>query len=102
VATALAGCAHRASVQPAAPDAVTFGYEGPADAATLRGTFTGWRAVPLARAGRRFQVTLAVPPGRHEYRLEVRRGGAFEVVFPAEAERVSDDYGGENAVLRVP
>jgi outer membrane biogenesis lipoprotein LolB len=103
LAAALAACAPRASVQPAAQEGmVAFFYDGAADGVVLRATFTGWQPVPLARVGGRFQITVAVPLGRHEYRLEVRRGEAVVVVLPEDAERVADGFGGENAIIRVP
>lgn len=105
-ALALASCASRqavaaAAARPAAEGTVTFEWTGPADAAWVAGTMTGWERVPLAREGRRFSVALAVPEGRHEYRMEVEVGGTRRVVLPPDAERVDDGFGGENAVLRV-
>lgn len=102
-ALAVAGCAPRAAavVRASKGNTVTFEWTGPADEAFLSGTMTGWRRVPLAREGRRFSTTLEVPPGRHEYRLEVRVGGMLTPVLPERAERAEDGYGGENAVLRV-
>jgi hypothetical protein len=102
-ALALASCAPRAAaiVRPAREGAVVFEWTGPADAVFVAGTMTGWQRVPLARKGGRFSSALAVPAGRHEYRLEVRVGGALTVILPEGAERVEDGYGGENAVLRV-
>jgi hypothetical protein len=101
-ALALASCAPRATavVRPARDGTVSFEWNGPADEVFLTGTMTGWRRVPLARRGGRFSTTLAVPPGRHEYRLEVHVGGTLTVVLPRGAERAEDGYGGENAVLR--
>jgi hypothetical protein len=102
-ALALASCAPRATaiVRPAAEGTVSFEWTGPADAVFVSGTMTGWAPVELRRTHGRFASALAVPPGRHEYRLEVRVGGALTAVLPPEAERVDDGFGGENGVLRV-
>lgn len=97
---AFAACAPRAVVRPADGGRVSFAWTGAADAVWLSGTMTGWERVPLARRGGRFAVALDVPPGRHEYRLEVESAGALRIVLPEGAERVDDGYGGENAVLR--
>jgi hypothetical protein len=99
---ALAGCAPAATVRTTVSDGeATFAWTGDADAVFLAGTPTAWKRVPLARDGRRFRVRVPVPPGRHEYRLEVEAGGAVRTVLPDGAERVEDGFGGENAVLRV-
>jgi len=102
-ALALAACTPRAAaiVRPAAEGTISFEWTGPADAVFLSGTMTGWAPVALRREGGRFSVALAVPPGRHEYRLEVVVGNERTVVLPKAAERADDGFGGENAVLRV-
>jgi hypothetical protein len=68
----------------------------------LLGTMTGWRLLPLERRGRAFELSLDLPPGRYEYRLEVRDNTGVHEVFPEGAERADDGFGGENAVLRIP
>jgi hypothetical protein len=102
-ALALAACAPGAAavVRPGAEGTTTFEWTGPADAVFLQGTMTGWARVPLRRRDGRFALSLAVPAGRHEYRLEVQVGAALTPVFPPRAERADDGFGGENAVLRV-
>jgi hypothetical protein len=101
-AGALAACAPRATVVPGGPERpTTFRYAGPGDAVALVGDMTGWSPAALARSGGGWALSLPLPPGRYEYRLEVRRGGRVEPAWPAGAERVEDGYGGENAVLRV-
>ena len=98
---ALAACATagvRASVE---DGTATFTWTGQADAVYLVGTPTEWRRVPLLRDGHRFTVRLPIPPGRHEYRLEVEAEGTVRTALPEDAERVEDGFGGENAVLRV-
>ncbi|ACL67202.1 conserved hypothetical protein [Anaeromyxobacter dehalogenans 2CP-1] len=109
---ALAGagaCAPRATVRAPARASTqgeraptVFTFRGPAEAVALRGTMTGWDALPLEREGDRFVLAISLASGRYEYRFEVRRGGELRIVLPADAERVDDGFGGENAVLRVP
>jgi len=101
LALALAACAPRAIVGATAGGAVSFAWTGEADEVFVAGTMTGWRPVPLARRGGRFETTLSVAPGRHEYRLELRKAGEVRIVLPDGVERADDGYGGENAVLRV-
>jgi hypothetical protein len=97
----LAACAHRATVRPEGDGRVVFAWDGAAEAAWVCGTMTSWSRVPLQRVDGGLQVTLAVPPGRHEYRLEVLEKTGIRVVVPPGAEVVADGFGGENAVLRV-
>lgn len=100
---ALCACATpRVTVRPAGPERVVFRVAGPADAVELRGTMTGWSAVPLERRGRDFLLALPLAAGRYEYRLEVRRGAVVEHVLADGAERADDGFGGENGVIRVP
>lgn len=101
-AVALGACAPRVEIRPRGRGAAVFLYEGRADEVRLVGTMTGWRAVPLERSGDRFHLSLALPDGRYEYRLQVYRGESLHEVLPEHAERVSDGFGGENAILRIP
>lgn len=99
---ALSGCAPRAAVRPGGAGHPThLRYDGAAEAVALTGDMTGWSPVALAPDGAGFALDLVLPPGRYEYRLEVRRAGRVEPVLPAGAERTGDGFGGENAVLRV-
>lgn len=98
---ALLACVPRAAVRSSGAGETVFRYGGSAEAVALRGTMTGWRAVPLDRRGRDFRIVLALGPGRYEYRLEVRRGETVDVWLPEGAEHVPDGFGGENAVLRL-
>ena len=100
-ALALAACAPRATVRPQADGQVVFAWDGKAEAAWVCGSMTGWSRVPMQPVGGRLEVSLAVPPGRHEYRLEVLEKTGIRVVIPPGAEVVEDGFGGENAVLRV-
>lgn len=101
LALALAACAPRATVRPVGEGRVVFAWDGAGEAAWVRGTMTGWGRVPLVRSGGRLEVTLQVPAGRHEYRLEVAETTGVRVVLPPGAEVADDGFGGENAVLRV-
>jgi hypothetical protein len=104
LAASLLACAPRTGIRSGAAEATVFRFGGRAQAVALRGSMTGWRAIPLERRGRSFQVALRLEPGRYEYRLEVQHGGAVEVEvwLPEGAEHVPDGFGGENAVLRIP
>lgn len=72
-----------------------------ARAVVLSGTMTGWRPSPLERHGKDFELALELPPGRHEYRLEILDDSGRHVVFSEGSERTADGFGGENAVVRV-
>lgn len=65
----------------------------------IRGDFTGWNTVRLARRDGTFFVSLAVTPGSH--RLVVRvDGGAWKPA--ANTPAVDDDFGGRVGLLLVP
>ncbi|HET6922815.1 MAG TPA: hypothetical protein VFI16_06675 [Anaeromyxobacteraceae bacterium] len=100
-ALALSSCAPRATVRPAGNGQVVFAWNGEAEAAWVSGTMTGWKRIPLLRGGGHLEVTLAVHPGRHEYRLEVLEKTGIRIVLPPGVEQVEDGFGGENAVLRM-
>lgn len=96
-------CAPAVTVRPQrAPGRTLFRVETSAREVLLSGTMTGWRGLPLERRGGAFELDLELPPGRHEYRLEVRDTKGVRLAYPAGAERVDDGFGGENAVLRIP
>jgi hypothetical protein len=97
----LSACATAGARATVADGEATFTWTGEADAVYLAGTPTSWRRVPLPREDGRFTLRLRVPPGRHEYRLEVESGGVVRAVLPPGSERVEDGFGGENAILRV-
>ena len=98
-----AACAPRVTVRTGDGAGTTvFSVRSSAGAVTLTGSMTGWQPRPLVRRGDRFELDLALPPGRYEYRLEeTSGGGASNVIFPEGVERTPDGFGGENALLRV-
>ena len=99
-----AGCAPRATIRQRAVDGAPralFVYRGDAEAVVLRGSMTRWSPLPMHLHGSAWEVELALPPGRYEYRIEVRAKGVTRMVIPDDAERVDDDFGSENGVLRV-
>lgn len=99
----LAACAPRMAVRTTpSRGEVVFEYRGEARQVVLAGTMTGWRPVPLRRAGDRFELALTLHPGRYEYRLEVLDAAGRHTSVPDDAERADDGFGGENAVLRIP
>lgn len=100
-ASALA-CAAPVSVRPGDRERPTvFRVRCDGCAVVLSGTMTHWRPTPLQRHGDAFELTLHLPPGRHEYRLEILDDRGTHVVFSEGAERTTDGFGGENAVIRV-
>ena len=96
-------CAPAVTVRPGSGAGPTiFRVEASAQQVVLSGTMTGWRGQPLERRQGAFELRLELPPGRYEYRLELRDTTGARVVHPRDAERVADGFGGENAVLRIP
>ncbi len=103
LAAAVACAAPAVVVRPGSGSAATeFRVRADAPSVVLTGTMTGWRPVPLVRRDGAFELALRLPPGRYEYRLEVREDGAIHPVWPEGVERADDGFGGENAVLRIP
>jgi hypothetical protein len=95
-------CAPSVSVRPGGAEHPTiFRVHVRARAVVLSGTMTRWHPMQLERRGGDFVLALDVPPGRHEYRLEVLDDAGAHVVFSEGVERTDDGFGGENAVLRV-
>ena len=95
-------CAPAATVRPGGQEApCVFHVHSSAQAVLLSGTMTDWRSVPLVRRGRDFELSLQLPPGRYEYRLEEQTAAGPRAVVPPGAERAADGFGGENLMLRV-
>lgn len=73
-----------------------------AQSVAIAGTFNDWRpeVSPMMMVGKgRWIKDLSLPPGIHEYCLVV--DGYKWVPDPRARETVSNDYGGQNAVLKV-
>ena len=101
-ATLALACAPPITVRPGERGQPTvFRVHCDARAVLLSGTMTGWRPRQLERHGKDFELALDLPPGRHEYRLEVLDDAGEHVVFSEGSERTADGFGGENAVVRV-
>jgi hypothetical protein len=99
---AAAACAPAVIVRPAGDGNPTlFRVKSSASAVTLAGSMTRWRPVPLERRGGTFELRLALPPGRYEYRLEAVDDSGPHPLFPDGVERADDGFGGENAILRI-
>ncbi len=95
-------CAPAVTVRPGGRSGPTLFRVQSSRPVVLSGTMTGWHALPLERRGDAFELSLDLGPGRYEYRLEVRDETGVRLVYPRNAERVDDGFGGENAVLRIP
>jgi len=81
---------------------VTFSYAAPqAQSVMLAGDFTGWQEAPLElkkdKAGV-WKKTIALPPGRYEYRLLVDGEWRDDPSCP---HRQPNQFGGENCVCIV-
>jgi 1,4-alpha-glucan branching enzyme len=81
---------------------VTFSFAAPeAKTVLLAGDFTGWQEAPLAlkkdKSGT-WKKTVALPPGRYEYRLLVDGQWRDDPQCP---NRQPNQFGGENCVCVV-
>lgn len=82
---------------------VAFSYQAPeAKEVLLVGDFTGWQQAPLPlkkHKGGLWKVTVALPPGRYEYRMLVDGQWLDD---PQSTERCPNQFGSENCVRLVP
>jgi 1,4-alpha-glucan branching enzyme len=81
---------------------VTLAYDMPdARSVSVAGDFCNWQpghyALKKDKQGR-WKTTIALPPGRYEYRFVVDGQWLND---PSCAERAANEFGGENCVLRV-
>ena len=88
--------------QKTAKQKVTFSFVGPAaQSVQLAGDFTGWQQAPVAmkklKSGM-WKATVALPPGRYEYRLLVDGQWCDD---PECKIRQPNQVGGENCVCVV-
>ncbi len=76
-------------------------YQPEAAAVEISGSFTGWRSLPMKRAGDAgyWEITLELPPGEHRFGYIVE--GGRRLADPTVALREQDDFGGENSILEV-
>ncbi len=78
---------------------MTFSFSGPeAESVLVAGDFTGWTQAPLPlKKGRTgiWKTTVALEPGRYEYRLLVNGEWRDD---PACPNRHPNPFGGENCV----
>ena len=82
-------------------DRVTFLYSSErAKTVALSGSFNGWETLVMDPAGDSgfFSVTLELPPGSHSYVFIV---DGVRTVPPYAYSYMTDDFGGENAVVTV-
>ncbi len=81
---------------------ISFSYQAPsANAVLLAGDFTGWDQAPAALKKDKSGVwkkTIALPPGRYEYRLLVDGEWRDDPQCPI---RQPNQFGGENCVCVV-
>ena len=87
---------------PVVPETVLrYSGKGSEKSVCLAGTFNGWNptAHPFRKtAGNAWEISLALPPGSHDYKLVVDGQWRLD---PANAEKSGDGTGNENSVLRV-
>ncbi len=76
-------------------------YQPEAAQVEITGSFTGWRSLPMKRAGGAgyWEITLDLPPGEHRFSYIVE--GERRLADPTVALREQDDFGGENSILEV-
>ncbi len=76
-------------------------YQPEAARVEITGSFTGWRSLPMRRAGGAgyWEITLDLPPGEHRFSYIVE--GGRRLADPTVALREQDDFGGENSILEV-
>ena len=71
------------------------------ETASVVGTFTSWKAVPMEKIGDSGYWTLTLPLPQGEHRYSYLLGKGQRVVDPTIAAREEDDFGGENSLLIV-
>ena len=67
----------------------------------ITGSFTGWSALPLKKAGTSgyWEITLELPVGEHRFSYILE--GDRQLADPTILTREQDDFGGENSILEV-
>lgn len=67
----------------------------------ITGSFTGWNAVPMIKAGAGGYWELTLPLSRGEHRFAYLLNGGERIADPTIPTREEDDFGGENTILSV-
>ena len=69
--------------------------------ASIVGTFTAWKPIPMERIGASgyWSLTLSVPPGEHRYSYLIEE--SRRIADPTVVAKEHDDFGGENSVIQV-
>jgi len=69
--------------------------------ASIVGTFTGWKPVPMERIGASgyWSLTLSVPLGEHRYSYLIEENR--RIADPTIVTKEQDDFGGENSVIQI-
>lgn len=101
-AVATLACAPAITIRPGTGTKPTFwSIRSDAEQVVLMGSMTRWRSHPFEYHDKVFELSLDLPPGRYEYRLEARDSTGNYLIFPEGVERTDDGFDGENLVLRV-
>jgi hypothetical protein len=76
-------------------------YQPEAQHVELAGSFSGWKRIPLKLTGQSgyWETTLDLPEGEHRFSYIIE--GSRRLTDPTIAVRETDDFGGENSILRV-
>jgi Carbohydrate-binding module 48 (Isoamylase N-terminal domain) len=69
--------------------------------ASIVGTFTGWKPIPMERIGTSgyWSLTLSVPLGEHRYSYLIEENR--RIADPTVVTKEQDDFGGENSVIQI-
>ena len=76
-------------------------YQPDAQHVELAGSFSDWKRIPLKLTGQSgyWETTLDLPEGEHRFSYIIE--GSRRLTDPTIAVRETDDFGGENSILRV-
>ena len=76
-------------------------YQPEVSQVEITGSFTGWSALPLKKAGASgyWEITLDLPEGEHRFSYILE--GNRQFADPTILTREQDDFGGENSILEV-
>ncbi|MCG6909436.1 MAG: glycogen-binding domain-containing protein [Deltaproteobacteria bacterium] len=76
-------------------------FQPQAERVEISGSFTGWQAVPMQKAGLSgyWETTIDLPQGEHRFSYII--GGRQRVPDPTILVREQDDFGGVNSIIEV-